>query len=89
MHIIKYNIKYNSDTHNKDLSSKISYNKDILFIEILQKANELKAVLIVKTSNINNDKLGTWYIKGYNNYYTFKEIKSKIKKNVKNKKYTK
>ena len=80
---------YNSDSGNRDLSSETSYNKDIPFIEILQKANELKAFLIVKTSYINNDRPGAWYIKGYNNHYTYEEIKSQIEENVKNKKHTK
>jgi len=81
--------KYNSDSGNRDLSSETSYNKDIPFIEILQKANELKAFLIVKTSYINNDRPGAWYIKGYNNHYTYEEIKLQIEENVKNKKHTK
>jgi len=54
-----------------------------------KKAIDLKAVLIVKTSFINNDKPGAWYIKGYNKHYNYEEIKSKIEENVKNKKYTK
>jgi hypothetical protein len=80
--------KYNSDSGNRDLSSEKSYTKDTPFNEILQKAIELKACLIVKTSYINNDKPGAWYIKGYNKHYTYKEIKSKIEENVKNKKHT-
>ena len=81
--------KYNSDSGNRDLSSERSYNKDIPFVDILKKANELKAFLIVKTSYINNERPGAWYIKGFNNHYTYQEIKSKIEENVKNKKHTK
>ena len=81
-------IKYNSDSGNRDSSSEITYNKDTPFIEILQKASELKATLIVKTSFVNSDRPGAWYIKGYNNC-TYDEIKSQIEENIKNKKYTK
>jgi hypothetical protein len=80
---------YNSDSGSRDLSTEKKFNNDIPFIEILQKANELKAVLIVKTSYINNNRPGAWYIKGYNNHSTYEEIKSRIQVNVKNKKYTK
>jgi len=81
--------KYNSDSGNRDLSSEKSYNKDTPFIVILQKANELKASLIVKTSYVNNDRPGAWYIKGYNTHYTYDELKSQIEENVKKKKHTK
>ena len=81
--------EYNSDSGNKDLSNERRYNKNIEFSVILQKARELKAFLIVKTSYINDDKPGAWYIKGYNSNYTYEEIKSQIEENVKNKKHTK
>ena len=80
---------YNSDSGTRDLSTEKSYDKDIPFIEILKIANELKAPLIVKTSYINDDKPGAWYIKGYNNKFTYDEIKSKIEENVENRKYNK
>ena len=48
--------KYNNHSGNKDLSKEIKYNKNIPFIEILTKANELRACLIVKTSYINESK---------------------------------
>jgi hypothetical protein len=80
---------YNSDTGTRDLSTEKSYNKDTPFIEILKIANKLKAPLIVKTSYINDDKPGAWYIKGYNNKLTYDEIKSKIEENVENRKYNK
>ena len=80
--------EYNSDSGNKDLSNERRYNKNIPFSEILKKARELKAFLIVKTSYINDDKPGAWYIKGYNNDYTYEEIKSRIEENVRNNKYT-
>ena len=82
-------IKYNSDSGNRDLKSEKSYNKNIPFIDILQKANKLKANLIVKTSYVNEAKPGAWYIKGYNNHYTYEEIKLRIEENIKNKKHTK
>jgi hypothetical protein len=81
--------KYNSDTGNRDLARELIYKNDTPFIELLQKANELKACLIVKTSYINENKKGSWYIKGSNSHYTYDEIKLKIEDNVKNKKYTK
>ena len=80
--------KYNSDSGNRDLSKEIKYNKNIPFIEILTKANELRACLIVKTSYINESKPGSWYIKGHNSV-SYEDVKSKIEKNVENKKYTK
>ena len=80
--------EYNSDSGNKDFSHERRYSKNIEFSEILQKARELKAFLIVKTSYINNAKPGAWYIKGYNNDYTYEEIKSRIEENVRNNKHT-
>ena len=92
MFIITYKMeitKYNSDSGDRDLSSEKNYNSDIPFIEILKKASELKAFLIVKTSYVNNNKPGSWYIKGYKTDYTYEQIKLKIEENVKHKKYTK
>jgi len=82
-------LMYNSDSGDRDLTTAKTYNKDIPFIEILKKANELKAPLIVKTSYVSDDKPGAWYIKGANSQFTYEEIKSKIEENVKNKKYKK
>lgn len=81
--------KYNCDSGNRDLSSEKSYKGDIPFVEILQKAINLNAFLIVKSSYINDNRPGAWYIKGYNKRFTYEQIKSKIDENVKNKKYTK
>ena len=81
--------KYNSDTGNWDLSTQRVMSKDTPFMVVLQKAYELKAVLIVKTSYINNVKPGAWYIKGYNTRYTYEQIKSQIEDNVKNEKHIK
>jgi hypothetical protein len=80
---------YNSDSGSRDLSTEKKYNNNIPFIEILQKANELNAILIVKTSYINNNRPGAWYIKGYNNHFTYDEIKSRIQENIIKKKHTK
>ena len=84
--------EYKSDSGNKDFLNERRYSKNIPFSEILKKARELKAFLIVKTSYINDDKPGAWYIKGYNkgynNDYTYEEIKSRIEENVRNNKYT-
>jgi hypothetical protein len=82
-------LMYHSDSGDRDLTTAKTYNKDIPFIEILKKANELKAPLIVKTSYVSDDKPGAWYIKGANSQFTYEEIKSKIEENVKNKKYKK
>lgn len=73
----------------RDLSNEIIYNNNIPFIEILEKAIELKAFLIVKTSYVNNNRPGSWYIEGYKTDYTYEQIKLKIEENIKNKKYTK
>ena len=74
-----YYTEYSSDSGNRDLSSEKRYNKDRPFNEILREAIELKAHLIVKTSYINNDKPGAWYIKGYKNNYTYEEINQKLR----------
>ena len=81
-------IEYKSDSGTKDFSNERRYSKNKEFSEILKKARELKAFLIVKTSYINDDKPGAWYIKGYNNDYTYEEIKSRIEENVRNNKHT-
>jgi hypothetical protein len=76
--------KYLSDSGNGDLSiglSRKSFDRNIPFIEILQKANELKAQLIVLTPP-HHKKPGAWYIKGRNDKYSYDEIKSKIEKNI-------
>ena len=79
-------IRYNTDSGNRDLAGEIMYHPDTAFIDILQKASELKAPIIVKTSIA---RPGAWYIKGYNSTYTYEEIKTKINDNFRNKKHTK
>jgi len=51
-------------------------------MEILQKADELKAHLIVKTNYVNTDWPGKWYLKGYNAKYSYDEIKAKIENKI-------
>mgnify|MGYP003682583827 CR=1 FL=1 len=75
-------IRYNSDTGNRDLSTEKSFPKSLTFMEILQKANELKAHLIVKTNYVNENRPGAWYLKGYNGKFYYDEIKAKIEKNL-------
>ena len=81
--------RYNSDSGNRDLPTEFKFNNNIPFIEILQKAIELKALLIVKTSHVNDARPGAWYIKGCNCPFTHDEIKSRILDNVKNNKHAK
>jgi hypothetical protein len=81
--------RYNTDSGNRDLEGETMYGADTPFIDILQKASELRAPLIVKTSYINAARPGAWYVKGYNSIYTYEEIKTKIDDNVRNKKHTK
>jgi hypothetical protein len=79
---------YRSDSGNRDLEAK-SYSNNIEFIDILKKAFELKAPLIVKTSYISDKRPGAWYIKGYKNNVSYEDIKNTIEENVKNKKFQK
>ena len=81
---------YKSDSGNRDLSTSMRLDKNILYEDILMKAKELKALLIVRTSYVNEQKPGAWYIKGYNGRHpSYEEIKLKIEQNVTNKKYKK
>lgn len=79
---------YRSDSGSRDLEAK-RYNSDVPFIDILKKAFDLKAPLIVKTSYVNITKPGAWYIKGYKNNVSYEEIKKVIEDNLKEKKYFK
>lgn len=80
---------YNGDSGNRDLSTEKKFNSNTSFFEVLKKAIELKAFLIVKTSYINSNKPGSWYLKGFNKNYNYDEIKLKIEENVKKDKYKK
>ena len=80
---------YNSDSGTRDLSTEKRYNKNTPFIEILKKANELKAHLIVQTSYISAAKPGAWYIKGYKSEKNYDQIKTTIEENVRLNKYDK
>ena len=82
-------IKYSSDTGNWDLGGHIVLKNDIPFIEVLKKAYDKKAILIVKTNYVDDNRPGAWYIKGYNSKYTYDEIKSKIEDNIKHNEFSK
>ena len=58
-------------------------------MEILQKANEIKAHLISKTNYINEDRPGKWYLKGFNGKFSYEEIKTKIENNLRERKHSK
>jgi len=81
--------KFNSDSGNRDLGAEKKLTNDIPFIEILNLAVKLKAKLIVKTSYVNEQKPGAWYIKGYRSNLTNEKISLKINENIKNNKYNK
>ena len=82
-------IRYNSDSGSRDLSTEKSFSSILSFMEILQKANEIKAHLIVKTNYVNKDKPGKWYLKGFNGKFKYEEIKDKIENNIKEGKHKK
>ena len=73
--------KYQSDSGNGDLSSGKGIDVNTPFIEVLQKASEKKAQLIVLTTAFNNNP-GAWYIKGPADKYTYDDIKQRIETNV-------
>tara|TARA_Y100000591_G_C21562858_1_gene559458 strand:- start:78 stop:362 length:285 start_codon:yes stop_codon:yes gene_type:complete len=81
--------RYNSDSGNRNLSTEKSFSPDLTFMEILQKANEIKAQLIVKTNYINEGRPGRWYLKGFNGKFSFEEIKNKIENNLREGKHSK
>jgi hypothetical protein len=80
--------RYNSDTGNRDMREE-HYDKHMPFIEVLQRAAQLKAPLIVKTSYVNDERPGAWYIKGQNSNFSYEEIKIMIEENVENNKHSK
>ena len=82
-------ISYNTDTGSRDLSTEKSFDPSFSFIDILNKAYNLKAKLIVKTSYFNKDKSGKWYIKGINNKFSYQDIKTKLDSNLRERKYPK
>ena len=73
--------RYNSDTGSRDMREK-HYDKNMPFIEILQKAVQLKAPLIVKTSYVNDERPGAWYIKGYRSNFSYEDIRTMIENNI-------
>ena len=78
-------IRYTSDSGNGDLLiglSKKGINRDTPFMEVLKKAYENKAQLIVLTSPFRKNP-GAWYIKGRADKYSYEEIKLKIENNIK------
>jgi hypothetical protein len=82
-------IRYNSDSGSRDLSTEKSFSSKLTFMEILQKANEIKAHLISKTNYINEDRPGKWYLKGFNGKFGYEEIKEKIENNLREGKHSK
>ena len=82
-------IRYNSDSGSRDLSTEKSFSPKLTFMEILQKANDIKAHLISKTNYINDKKPGAWYLKGFNRKFRYEEIKIKIENNLREGKYPK
>lgn len=80
--------RYNSDSGNRDMSTE-SYDKDMSFFEVLQRATQLKAPLIVKTSYVNDERPGAWYIKGQNSNFSYEDIKIMVEENVQNNKHSK
>ena len=42
----------------------------------------MKALLIVQTHYVNENRPGAWYLKGYNGKFYYDEIKAKIEKNL-------
>ena len=82
-------INYNTDTGNRDLSTEISFEPEVPFIDILNKAYSLKAKLIVKTSYFSKERPGKWYIKGINNKFSYDQIKFKLENNLREGKHPK
>jgi hypothetical protein len=80
--------RYNSDSGNRDMPAE-SYDKDMSFIRVLQRAVEIKAPLIVKTSYVNDERCGAWYIKGQNSNFSYEDIKIMVEENVQNNKHSK
>jgi len=78
---------YKTDTGNRDLPTE-SYALSTPFIEVLHRAVQLNAPLIIKTSRIDDTRSGAWYIKGYNTHHSYEDIKKMIKNNIKEKKYS-
>lgn len=73
--------RYNSDTGNRDMPAE-SYDKNMPFIEVLQKAVQLKAHLIVRTSYVNDERPGAWYVKGHRSNLSYEDIKTMVEQNV-------
>jgi len=81
-------VRYNSDTGNRDMPAE-SHDKNMPFIEVLQKAAQLKAHVIVKTSYVSDDRPGAWYIKGHRSNLSYEDIKKMIEENVQTNKHSK
>lgn len=59
-----YTIKeYQSDTGNRDSGKELQLPNYVQLHEVLKKAVELRALLIVKTSYMSVKRPGAWYIK--------------------------
>jgi hypothetical protein len=75
--------RYNSDTGNRDMPAE-TYHKNMPFIEVLQRAVQIKASLIVKTSYVSDERPGAWYIKGQNSNLSYEDIRTMIEENARN-----
>jgi len=73
--------RYEGDTGDRDIPEK-RYDKNTPFIEVLQKAVQLRAPLIVKTSFVSEARPGAWYIKGHGSNLSYDDIRSLILQNM-------
>jgi hypothetical protein len=79
---------YNTDTGNRDLGSEKMFSKEIAWINVLTKAIEMNAYLVVETSYVSEEKPGHYYIKGYREKKTYDEIKTLLDTNQRENKYS-
>ena len=80
--------RYEGDTGDRDMSEK-RYDKNTPFIEVLQKAVQLRASLIVRTSFVSEARPGAWYIKGQGSNLSHDDIRSLILQNMLTNTYSK
>ena len=78
---------FNSDTGSRDLGSEHSFPRETPEYIIIKKAIDMasaygsNSVVIIRTKPYGT-KPGAWYIKGYNNRFSYEELRAKIDKNV-------
>lgn len=75
MENIKTLITYNTDTNGSWGIGELMIDSKYTYDEVLKKAIEIKAFVIVKPSR------GNWYIKGINNKKNYDEIKNHLELN--------